>query len=83
MAVIICRKCKENNCKGCNIYTLTELLENRSIKSVSNVVDVVRCKNCKHSYYDSELEKYWCTNYSGNIEKSADGFCDDGKPRSK
>ncbi len=50
---------------------------------LSDLVDVVRCKDCKHSYYDSELEKYWCTNYSGSIEKSAYGFCDDGKPRSE
>ncbi len=48
MSVIRCRKCKEDNCNGCNIYTLAELLENRSIKIVSNVVEVIRCKDCKH-----------------------------------
>ena len=80
MAIIRCRKCKEDNCNKCNIYILAEMLENRSIKSVSNVVEVVRCKDCKYAILEENLKI--CNHPSNNAWNITEThYCGYGKRR--
>ena len=66
---ISCRSCDSPSCKGCNIYTLSTMLnkgkfdslmnDNRSINPTANVTEV------KHGWWIPNLEHYdefTCTN---------------------
>ena len=55
--IIECRDCVSKNCDGCNVFTLSQMLdhgkfdsimdEHHTINPAADVVEVVRCKDCK------------------------------------
>ena len=89
--IIECRDCVSKNCHGCNVLTLSQMLdhgkfdsimdEHHTINPAADVVEVVRCRDCRKRYDINECPM--CVlHITAYYEYTADdGFCDRGERR--